>query len=153
MSSRVLSGTFETIAYFPEISGAKNVSVKIITIPLNDVLAQSDFITLHVPKQKDGKAVIGSDEINKIKKGACIVNTSRGGIIDEPALIEALNTGKIAHASLDVFTNEPTPKKEILLHPKISLTPHIGAATVEAQERVGDELARQIIEWALVVAR
>ncbi|MFH1004869.1 MAG: D-2-hydroxyacid dehydrogenase [Bacteroidota bacterium] len=136
-----------------EIFGAKNVSIKINTIPLNDVLAQSDFITLHVPKQKDGKAVIGNDELNKIKKGGCIVNTSRGGIIDESALIEALNTGKIAHAALDVFVNEPTPKKEVLQHPKISLTPHIGAATAEAQERVGSELAQQIIEWALVVAR
>jgi D-3-phosphoglycerate dehydrogenase len=80
-----------------------------------------------------------------MKDGVFIVNAARGGVIDENDLIEALNSGKVAHAALDVFENEPAPKKEILSHPKISLTPHIGAATEEAQERIGVELAELII--------
>ena len=81
-----------------------------------------------------------------MKKGAGVVNCSRGGLIDEDALIVALNSGKIAFAALDVFENEPTPRADILAHPKISLTPHIGASTNEAQERIGLELANLIID-------
>jgi D-3-phosphoglycerate dehydrogenase len=83
-----------------------------------------------------------------MKKGVCLINCARGGVIDELELIEALNSDKVAHAALDVFENEPTPRQEILSHPKISLTPHIGAATEEAQERIGVELANLIIEGA-----
>ena len=89
--------------------------------------------------------MITKNEIAKMKDGVCLVNASRGGVIDESDLIEALNSGKVAHAALDVFENEPTPRKDILTHPKISLTPHIGAATEEAQERIGIELAEKII--------
>jgi len=124
-----------------EIDGAQNVNVKVTTITLDELLGTSDFITLHVP----GGKVITSKEIAKMKKGVCLVNAARGGVIDENDLIEALNSGQVAHAALDVFENEPTPKKEILTHPKISLTPHIGAATEEAQERIGIELAEKII--------
>jgi len=80
-----------------------------------------------------------------MKNGMCIVNAARGGVIDEKDLIDALNSGKVGHAALDVFENEPTPNKDLLSHPKISLTPHIGAATEEAQERIGVELAELII--------
>src|SRR5690606_3726422 len=91
------------------------------------------------------KPVLGKAEFEKVKPGVGIVNCSRGGTIDELALIEALDSGKVAFAGLDVFDNEPTPRAEILSHPKISLTPHIGAATNEAQERIGVELATLII--------
>ena len=90
--------------------------------------------------------MVTKKEFDMMKKGVCIVNASRGGVIDENDLLEALNSGKVLHAALDVFENEPTPRKEILTHPRISLTPHIGAATVEAQERIGIELAEKIIE-------
>jgi D-3-phosphoglycerate dehydrogenase len=92
------------------------------------------------------KPLIGTAEFEKIKKGAAVVNCSRGGLIDEDALLEALNSGKLAFAALDVYTNEPTPRQDLLSHPKLSLTPHIGAATNEAQERIGIELANLIIQ-------
>jgi D-3-phosphoglycerate dehydrogenase len=116
-------------------------SVKIHTVPMETLLKTSDFITLHVP----GGKVITKKEIEQMKNGVILLNAARGGVIDEADLIEGLNSGKIAHAALDVFENEPTPDKTILTHPKISLTPHIGAATEEAQERIGIELAELII--------
>ena len=119
-----------------------SVSIDIATQPLEDVIAQSDFISLHVPAQKG--YVIGAAELAKMKNGVGIVNASRGGVIDEVALIEALDAKKVLFAGLDVFENEPTPEIKILMHPSISLTPHIGAATLEAQDRIGTELADQI---------
>lgn len=130
-----------------DIQGIKSIPVPIKTCDFETIIKTSDFISLHVPKQADGRAVIGTEEIDKMKKGVCLVNAARGGVIDETALIEGLNSGKIAHAALDVFENEPTPSKLILTHPKISLTPHIGAATLEAQERIGEELAEKIISY------
>ena len=119
------------------------INVDIVTESLEDVFKHSDFITLHVPAQ-DGY-VIGKAEFSLLKEGVGIVNCARGGVIDEVALIEALDSGKVFFAGLDVFENEPTPEITILMHPKISLTPHIGAATLEAQDRIGTELAEQII--------
>jgi len=119
------------------------INVEIETEPLQEVLKHSDFITLHVPAQKDGY-MIGKDEFAIMKDGVAIVNCSRGGVIDEAALIEALDSGKVKFAGLDVFINEPTPSKEILNHAKISLTPHTGASTLEAQDRIGLSLAEQI---------
>ncbi|WP_419868129.1 D-2-hydroxyacid dehydrogenase [Chryseobacterium sp. CT-SW4] len=119
------------------------INVDIETEPLQDVLKHSDFITLHVPAQKDGY-IIGKKELEVMKDGVAVVNCSRGGVIDEEALIEALDSGKVRFAGLDVFINEPTPSKAILNHPKISLTPHTGASTLEAQDRIGLSLADQI---------
>jgi D-3-phosphoglycerate dehydrogenase len=109
-----------------------------------EVLKASDFITLHVPAQKE--YIIGKKELDSMKTGAAIVNAARGGVIDEVALIDALESGKLTFAGLDVFESEPSPEIKILMHPNISLTPHIGAATGEAQNRIGEELAAQIIE-------
>ena len=119
------------------------INVDIETEPIEGVLKHADFITLHVPAQKNGY-MIGEKEFDLMKKGVAIVNCSRGGVIDEEALIIALDSGKVAFAGLDVFINEPTPSKNILNHPKISLTPHTGASTVEAQDRIGLSLADQI---------
>ena len=119
------------------------INVDIETEPLEGVLRHADFITLHVPAQKDGY-MIGEKEFAMMKDGVAVVNCSRGGVIDEEALISALDSGKVAFAGLDVFINEPTPSKQILNHPKISLTPHTGASTVEAQDRIGLSLAEQI---------
>lgn len=120
----------------------------ISVIPTNDlnaVLGQLDYISLHVPKQADGSAVIAAAEFDKMKKGVRIVNAARGGVINEDDLLVALNSGKVAGIALDVFENEPNPRKDLLNHPKIACTPHIGAATVEAQDRIGEELAHLII--------
>ncbi len=110
---------------------------------LESLLAESDFITLHVPAQKE--YVLGAKEIAGMKDGAAIVNAARGGVIDEVALIEALDNKKLSFAALDVFENEPTPEIKILMNDQISLSPHIGAATNEAQDRIGAELASQIV--------
>lgn len=109
-----------------------------------EVLKSSDFISLHVPAQKE--YVIGKKEFELMKPGAAIVNAARGGVIDEVALIDALESKKLSFAGLDVFESEPSPEIKILMHPNISLTPHIGAATGEAQDRIGEELAAQIID-------
>jgi len=127
-----------------EFFDGQRVNFDITTISKEEVLKQADFISLHVPAQKE--YVIGKKEFDQMKKGAGIVNAARGGVIDEKALIAAIEEGKIANAALDVFENEPTPEIGLLMNPHISLTPHIGAATQEAQDRIGEELATQIIE-------
>jgi D-3-phosphoglycerate dehydrogenase len=114
------------------------------TITKEEVLKESDFISLHVPAQND--YVISTKEFEIMKDGAFIVNAARGGVIDELALIKAIEKGKISNAALDVFESEPTPEIQLLMNPNLSLTPHIGAATGEAQNRIGTELASQIIE-------
>ena len=118
-------------------------SFTIETESLEEILKNSDFITLHIPKIGD-KAVIGAEEIGMMKTGAGIINAARGGVVDETALMFALDKKKLAYAGLDVFDNEPNPSIHICMHNAISLTPHIGAATLEAQDRIGTELADQI---------
>ena len=118
-------------------------SFTIETESIEEVLKNSDFITLHIPKIGD-KAVIGAEEIGMMKTGAGIINAARGGVVDETALMFALDKKKLAYAGLDVFDNEPNPSIHICMHNAISLTPHIGAATLEAQDRIGTELADQI---------
>ncbi|MGV6828067.1 MAG: D-2-hydroxyacid dehydrogenase [Flavobacteriales bacterium] len=119
------------------------INVDIKTKPFEEVLKQSDFISLHVPAQKN--YIIGKKEFDLMKDGAAIVNAARGGVIDEVALINALESNKLSFAALDTFEEEPKPALKVLMHHKISLTPHIGAATKEAQDRIGSELAEQII--------
>lgn len=124
-----------------DIHGLANAEVNITTVHLDDVYAKSDFITVHVP----GGKLITETEIAKMKAGVILINTARGGVIDETALLNGLNSKKIAHTCLDVYENEPKPSEAILHHAQISLTPHIGAATNEAQERIGVELAEKLI--------
>lgn len=119
------------------------VTIPIKTEPVQDLIKHSDFISLHVPAQDE--PIIGKEEIEEMKKGVAIINTSRGGVVDEAALLDGLASGKISFAGLDVFENEPTPAVKVLMDHKISLSPHIGAATLEAQDRIGVELAEQII--------
>ncbi|MCG8577507.1 MAG: D-2-hydroxyacid dehydrogenase [Flavobacteriales bacterium] len=130
-----------------EIHGHGTVNVTIsATKNLSSVIGELDYISLHVPKQADGSAVIGANELNAMKDGVVIVNAARGGVVDEDALIAALESGKVKAAALDVFENEPTPNKALLENEKIASTPHIGAATQEAQDRIGLELAEQIVK-------
>ncbi len=127
-----------------EFFDGQTVNFTIDTISKEDVLKQADFISLHVPAQED--YVISTKEFEIMKKGAGIVNAARGGVIDEVALVKAIDDGIISNAALDVFENEPSPEVQLLMNRNISLTPHIGAATKEAQNRIGEELATQIIE-------
>ncbi|HMC00440.1 MAG TPA: D-2-hydroxyacid dehydrogenase [Flavobacteriaceae bacterium] len=152
-TAKVALGTgMRVIAYDPFIDKAnlkldffdgRTLDFEIETISKDEVLKQSDFITLHVPAQKD--YVIGKPEFDLMKDGVILVNAARGGVIDEVALVKAIESGKVARAALDVFEKEPTPEIQLLMNPALSLTPHTGAATNEAQDRIGSELASQII--------
>jgi D-3-phosphoglycerate dehydrogenase / 2-oxoglutarate reductase len=119
------------------------LSVTLPSYPLVEVLKNCDFISVHTPSV--GKPLIGKDEIAAMKTGAFIINCARGGVIDEDALLEALESGQIGGAGLDTFIGEPSPRAELLNHPNISVSPHIGAATKEAQAKIGLELADKII--------
>jgi D-3-phosphoglycerate dehydrogenase len=119
--------------------------VKIRTESLDKILRESDFISFHIPGS--GKAAITADELAKMKNGVFLINTARGGVIDEEALLAALDSGKVAGIGLDVYENEPTPREALLKHPNVSCTPHIGASTVEAQSYIGMELADKIIAF------
>jgi len=125
--------------------GHQIVNVQIENHSKEELLKNADFISLHIPAAEE--AIIGKAEFELMKDQSILINAARGGTVDEDALIEALDSGKLAHAALDVFENEPQPSKAILNHPKISLSPHIGAATEEAQDRIGTELAENIIDF------
>ncbi len=120
-----------------------SISVKVDTVNLETMLTHSDFISVHVPFSGD-KPLIGLEEIAKMKDGVFLVNAARGGVISEEAILTGLKRGKIGGVALDVFEDEPTPNASLLNHPRISVSPHIGAATKEAQENIGRELADQI---------
>ena len=122
----------------------QKLSFHLKTTSIESVLQNSDFITLHIPKLSE-KAVIGEREIEMMKDKVGIINAARGGVIDEDALITALEKGKVMAAGLDVFDNEPNPQIKLLMLQNVSLTPHIGAATNEAQDRIEKELADKII--------
>ena len=121
--------------------GARKIS------ELDQSLATLDVVILILPLNDESRKMFDAARLAKMKDGAFIVNTSRGGVVVESDLLDALNSGKVAGAALDVFENEPIPSKAILEHPKISLTPHIGASTNEAQERVGEEVADKLIAF------
>lgn len=123
----------------------ESIAFELQASSLKDVLGNADFLTLHVPAQK--KTLIGEAEIKLMKPGAALINTARGGVVDEIALVEALDSGHLRFAALDVFASEPSPEVQLLMQPGISMSPHIGAATQEAQERIGEELAEQIIDF------
>jgi D-3-phosphoglycerate dehydrogenase len=137
----------ETVDVFlPEIQGLGELKVTIeVTTDLHQFLGEMDYISLHVPKQDDGSAVLDAAAFAKMKDGVRIVNAARGGVVNEDDLLDAIKSGKISAIGLDVYENEPSPRKDLLNNDKIANTPHIGAATVEAQDRIGVELADSII--------
>lgn len=135
------------VEIFPQGAETINVTIPVKTVSFDEVISNSDFITFHMPMPADKKPVITANEIEKMKNGVFIINNARGGIIDEKALYDALTSGKVAYAGIDVFVNEPTPDPELLKLPNVSLTPHVGGQTIEAQNRIGHELADKIIEF------
>jgi D-3-phosphoglycerate dehydrogenase / 2-oxoglutarate reductase len=124
---------------------AIKLCVTIETVTMDKLLKMSDFVTVHVPGGTN--PLIGEKELATMRDGVIVVNTARGGVIDEDVLLAGLNSGKIAGAGIDVFLNEPNPRNEILQHPKVSMTPHTGAGTVQAQSYIGMELADEIITY------
>jgi len=115
-------------------------------VSLDKLLADSDFISLHVPGNKDKSPLIGRSEFSKMKDGAYLINCARGSVVDEKALLEVLNSGKLAGAGIDVYNEEPPKNLELVNHEKVSVTPHIGASTREAQKRIGQEIISIIKE-------
>ena len=124
--------------------GRQTFECALKSVAFEELLASSDFVSLHLPAQ-DGP-VIGFRELGLMKPGAALINTARGGLVDEPALLEALESGHLRFAALDVFESEPTPEIQVLMHPGLSLSPHIGGSTPEAQERASLALAQQVID-------
>ena len=121
-----------------------NLFTEIKTVDMATMLSQSDAISLHIPNT--GTPVLAAAEFDQMKDGVVLINASRGGTVDEDAMMDALNNGKLRAAGLDVFVGEPNPRKDILTHTNVSATPHIGASTVEAQIKIAQELAQQIID-------
>ncbi len=144
LAKRALALGMKVVAHDPYVHQT-NLPVPLLS--KDEVLAQADFLSLHMPKAPDGY-VIGTTELSRMKPTAYIINCARGGTVDEAALLEALNTDKIAGAGVDVFEQEPTTNLDLVKHPKVSCTPHIGASTEEAQDRVGAEVAKLLKEFA-----
>ncbi len=124
--------------------GRQTFECALKSMAFEELLASSDFVSLHLPAQEG--PVIGVRELGLMKPGAALINTARGGLVDEPALLEALESGHLRFAALDVFESEPTPEIQVLMHPGLSLSPHIGGSTPEAQERASLALAQQVID-------
>lgn len=142
VARRALGLGLKVLAYDKYVKESPIPGVKMV--PLEELLRESDFVTLHIPPEPAGP-VIGAREIALMKDGAFLINCARGGVVDERALLSALNSGKLAGAGLDVFEEEPPKNLELLRHPKATLTPHIGAQTREAQERIGDEVVEILL--------
>lgn len=134
--------TVELALPSPHVEGP-DFSIALSTVPMEQVLKESHYITIHVPSSD--RPILGAAELAQLQLGTFLVNTSRGGSIDEDALLTALESGQVAAAALDVFVNEPTPRADLLNHPAISVSPHIGASTIEAQRNIGLELADAFI--------
>ncbi|MCX7880611.1 MAG: D-2-hydroxyacid dehydrogenase [Ignavibacteria bacterium] len=145
VAKRALGLEMKVIAYDPYVTSV-NLDVELVS--KEELLARSDIITLHLPKVEGEPPALSSIEFSKVKKGVVIINCARGGVVDEKALLEALNNGTVRAAGIDVFESEPPTEaqKELINHPRVSVTPHIGASTIEAQERVGIEIAQKVVE-------
>src|SRR5690606_7684723 len=141
---------YDLYEFSPEVTlnlaGDTTVKMRVKTASKEDLLRRADFVTVHVPAQPNGEPAIGKAEFDLMKDGSAIIHCARGGVIDEEALLAALDSGKLSFAGLDVFAGEPTPSESVIRHPILSVSPHIGAATGEAQARIGVELANLIID-------
>lgn len=144
VAKRCLGLFMDVVAYDPFV---KETDLNVKLVSMDDLLAQSDFITLHIPFIKEQGPTITAKEFAKMKDGVILIDCARGKVVVEKDLLEALNSGKVANAALDVFENEPPTEAqtELINHPKVSVTPHIGASTMEAQDRVGEEIASKVI--------
>ncbi|MEN3010633.1 MAG: D-2-hydroxyacid dehydrogenase [Candidatus Bipolaricaulaceae bacterium] len=145
LARRALCLGMRVLAYDKYVKESPLPGVRMVS--LEELLRESDFVSLHIPPDPAGP-VIGAQELALMKDGAFLINCARGGVVDERALLAALNSGKLGGAGLDVFEEEPPKNMELLRHPKVTLTPHIGAQTHEAQARIGDEIVEILLSWA-----
>lgn len=144
-AKRAIGLGMTVVAFDPFV---KEIDMDVKLVSKDDLLAQADFISMHMPKIKGEPAALGAPEFAKCKKGVVVINCARGGVVDEKALLAALEDGTVKYAGIDVFENEPVTEAQTALvnHPRVSVTPHIGASTLEAQERVGAEIAQKVID-------
>ena len=143
LATKALALGMKVVAFDPYV---KIVGIDATLTTKEDVLKSADYISMHMPAQKD-TPVIGKDEFAQVKKGVYIINCARGGVVDEEALLLALDSGQVAGAGIDVFIGEPSPNEKLTNHARVSVTPHIGASTVEAQNRIGIEVADRLIDF------
>lgn len=145
VAKRAIGLGMSVIAHDPFVSET-GMDVKIVE--KDEILANADIISLHIPFIKEQGATLAKAEFDKMKDGVIIINCARGGVVNEKDLLDALNSGKVAKAGIDVYETEPAgeEQKELINHPAVSATPHIGASTVEAQDRVGIEIAEKVVE-------
>ena len=136
----------QTIGYDPIVPADTAKEFNIEFLEMEDIWPKADFITVHTPLLPSTKGLLGDEVFAKCKKGVRVVNCARGGIIDEAALLRAIDSGQVAAAGLDVYEEEPPTNKELTQHPKVTTTPHLGASTVEAQIKVACEVAEQFVE-------
>ena len=144
VAKRMQAMEMTTIGYDPYITEERAHQVGVELVDFDTLLAKSDYITIHTPLTKETEKMLNAEAIAKMKDGVVIINTSRGSNVDEDALLAALESGKVRAAGLDVYVDEPTKNKALYSHPMVSCTPHIGAATVEAQKRIGAEIVEII---------
>ena len=147
VANRALGLKMRVIGYDPYLTNERAKEIGIEKVELDDLLIQADFITLHTPLTDSTKNIISADALNKTKKGVQIINCARGGLIDELALFAALESGHVAGAALDVFEKEPAKENILFKHPNVIVTPHLGASTIEAQEKVALQIANQMAEY------
>ena len=133
------------LVYDPFLPDEKFKELNVTKSELNEIYTKSDYITVHVPLTDKTKNMISDEQFDKMKNGVRILNVARGGVINENALLTALNNGKVASAGLDVYSEEPPLNKELIMHNNVICTPHLGASTIEAQENVGLEVAEQMV--------
>lgn len=145
VGKRASAFDMKVIAYDPLVSPEEIRARGAEPVSLDDLFARSDFISLHTPLTPDTRGIIGADAFNKMKKGVYLICAARGGVIDEDALVAALESGKVSGAALDVFTAEPPGLTPLVAHPKVIGTPHIGAQTIEAQERAAADIASEVL--------
>ena len=144
VARRAMALGMTVIAYDPYVSGIKGVEM----VSLDEIFVRSDYLTLHLPHTDETHHIISTAEFEKMKPGVRVINCARGGVVDEDALYEALVSGKVAGAALDVYANEPSKGHKLFSLDQVIGSPHIGAATEEAQSRVGEEVAAKLIEFA-----
>ncbi len=145
VAQRALAFQMTCVGHDPLLSEDKMRASHVEPLPLNDLLPRSEILTLHVPLSPQTKGMIGAREIGLLPRGAVLVNAARGGLVDEAAVLEALDTGQLSGAAFDVFAEEPPRGSALPLRENVVATPHIGAATVEAQEAVGEEIVRLLL--------
>jgi D-3-phosphoglycerate dehydrogenase len=145
VAARARGFEMRVVACDPYLDPARAAQLEVELVPLDGLLAVADVVTLHAPLTEQSRNLLDAGRLAKLKPGALVVNCGRGGVLDEAALLAALEAGRIGGAALDVYEEEPTPSLALVRHPKVVATPHIGAQTREAQERIAHETARMVL--------